>query len=86
MDSKTFLAATYNVHESKHGTEFIYIGHDPANQWSAFFNGKEQDLGLVSTLKEAQDAAHRLFESDKKCSLKLDWKLIPQTEVRDMTK
>ena len=86
MDLKTFLAANYNVHESKHGDEFIYIGHDPANQWTAFFKGKEQDLGLVSTLEEAQVAAQRLFDSEKKCPLRLEWKLIAQTEIRDVTK
>ncbi len=86
MDVKTFLTAQFNVHESKHGDEIIYIGHDPAKQWSAFFKGKEQDLGLVDTLTEAQDSSHHLFDLGKKCSLKLKWKLIPQTEIKDMVK
>jgi len=86
MDLKRFLAWTHNVHESAHGSEFIYIGHDPAKVWSAFFKGNVQDLGFVDTLEEAKVAAHRLFDSENKCSSKLEWKLIPETEITDITK
>jgi hypothetical protein len=86
MDLKTFLASTYNVHESRHGDEFIYVGHDPAKQWLAFFKGEDQDVGLVNTLEEAQTAAHRLYDVGKVCPLVLTWKLIPQTEIKDVAK
>ena len=86
MDLKTFLAAAYNVHESKHGREIIYVGHDPCNRWSAFFKGKERDLGLIDSLAQAQAAAHRHFDSGKKCTVELNWKLLPGTEVKDLTK
>ncbi|HMH13484.1 MAG TPA: hypothetical protein VK578_10280 [Edaphobacter sp.] len=86
MDIKTFLIAQFNVHESKHGDEFIYIGHDPAKQWSAFFKGEERDLGLVVSLDEAQDSAHYLFDSRKKCSFILEWKLMAHSEIKDMVK
>ncbi len=86
MDLKTFLSATFNIHESKHGDKIIYVGHDPSNQWLAFFRGKGQDLGLIDTLAQAQAAAHRLFDSGKSCSLKLKWELLPKTEIKDLTK
>jgi hypothetical protein len=83
MDLKTFLAATYNVYESKHESEFIYVGHDPANQWSAFLKGEEKDLGLVDTLEQAQAAAHRLYDEGLVCGLKLEWRLLSQTVIKD---
>lgn len=86
MDAKEFLTATYNVYESKHGRGHIYVGHDPAKQWSAFFKGKEQDLGFVDTLEQAQFVAHRIYDAGKPCALKLKWKLIRQTEIKDVTK
>ncbi len=81
MDLKMFLAANFNVHESRHGDETIYIGHDQARRWSAFFKGEEQDLGLVDTLEQAKAVAHRQFDTDGKCVVKLDWKLISQTKI-----
>ena len=86
MNAKSFVAQTYNVHQAKHGTKIIYIGHDSANQWSALLNGKEQDLGFVDKLEQAQEAAHRLYDAGQTCALKLEWKLIPRTEVRDLVK
>ena len=86
MDPKSFVAQTYNVHESQHDRDFIHIGHDPAKRWSAFFNGKEHDLGIVNTLEEAQTAAHNLYDAGQTCALKLEWKLIPETEIKDVTK
>jgi len=86
MDLKTFLSATLNTYQSKHGDDFIYIGHDPAKQWTAFFKGNEQELGVVDTVEQAKVAAHRLFDSGKNCSIKLDWKLIPESEVKDVAK
>ena len=84
MDAKNFVDQTYNVHQAKHNTDFIYVGHDPANQWSAFLNGNVQDLGFVETLEQAQEAAHRLYDAERSCALKLEWKLIPKTEARDL--
>ena len=86
MDAKSFIAQTYNVHESKHGEDFIYIGHDPAKRWSAFLNNEEKDLGFVDTLEQAQAAAHRLYDAGQTCALKLEWKLLPQTEIKDLVK
>lgn len=86
MDARSFVAQTYNVHESRHGDDFIYIGHDPSKQWSALLNGEEQDLGFVDTPEEAQAAAHRLYDAGQSCALKLEWKLITETEVRDLVK
>jgi hypothetical protein len=84
MDEKNFVDLNHNVYQAKHNTDFIYIGHDPANQWSAFLNGKVQDLGFVDTLEQAQEAAHRLYDAGPTCALKLEWKLIPKTEARDL--
>jgi hypothetical protein len=86
MNAKEFAQASFNVHGAKHGEDFIYIGHDPANRWSAFFKGKEQDLGVIDTLAQAQAAAHHLFDTRKKCSLRLEWKLIAETKIKDVTK
>ena len=85
MDLKTFLTGVYNVHESKHGNQIIYVGHDMANRWSAFFKGKEQDLGMIDTQDQAEAVAHQLFDSGKKCAIKLDWKLMARTKVDDLT-
>jgi len=84
MDARSFVAQTFNVHESKHGDDFIYIGHDPSKRWSAFLNEEERDLGFVDTLEQAQAAAHRLYDAGRACALGLEWKLISQTEVRDL--
>ena len=82
MDLKTFLCATKNVHKAKHKTEFIFIGNDVVpERWFAFFDGKEKELESVSTLEEAKVAAHRLFDSKTKCSLKLEWELLPETST-----
>jgi hypothetical protein len=84
MDARSFLAQAYNVHGSRHGDDFIYIGHDPSNQWSALLNGEERDLGFVDTLEQAQAAARRLYDAEQTCALKLEWKLIAETEIRDL--
>ncbi len=86
MDLRMFLAASYNVHESRHANEVIYIGHDQANRWTAFFKGKDRDLGLIDTLEQAKAEAHRQFDSAEKCPIALDWKLVPETEIKDLTK
>jgi hypothetical protein len=79
IDLKTFLIVAKNVHEAKHGTEFIYIGQDVVPvRWLAFFNGEEKELEFVNSLDEAKIAAHRLFDNGK-CPVQLEWKLIPRT-------
>ena len=83
MDAKMFLLTTKNVYEARHGKEFIFVGHDVANRWSAFFSGREESLEFVDTLEEAETAAHRIFDAGKSCSLKLEWKFILRTEIRD---
>jgi hypothetical protein len=85
-DAKTFVLLTNNVHVAKHGEDFIYVGHDVANRWSAFFSGTEEELGSVDTLEHAQIAAHRLLHAGASCSLNLEWELIPQTEIKDLRK
>lgn len=86
MDLKTFLLETWNIHESRHGDDLIYVGHDQENRWSVFFSGRERVLGAVNTLAQAQMAAHWLFDSGKNCSIKLEWRLIPESEIKDLTK
>jgi hypothetical protein len=82
MDLKTFLSVTRNVHEARHGKEFIYIGNDVVPcRWLAFFNGKERELEFVNSLEEAKVAAHHLFDNGK-CSVELKWKLIPETATK----
>jgi Zn ribbon nucleic-acid-binding protein len=81
MEPKDFVAAHYDVYLAKHGNATILVGHDPAMNWSVLKDGVCMEIDLVDTPQEARDAAHRKFDGDDCCSMKLIWTPILETMI-----
>jgi hypothetical protein len=71
------LVGLSDVYAAKHGKDIIYVGRDqaiPVN-WSVFVNGEWEGIDGAQTLRRAKELGHALFDKEKACSLKLDWRV-----------
>ena len=70
------LVGFSDVYVAMHGKDMIYVGRDQAMpvNWSVNVIGEWEQIDDARTLKEAKELGHLLFDSDKACSVKLDWR------------